>query len=49
METARQVGVLQYIAFQCFVNFSLQVNPGNEFDYLLILAELVWLNLVYAW
>ena len=29
--------------------FLLQVKPGNEFDYLLILAELVWLDLAYAW
>ena len=27
----------------------LQVKPGNEFDYFLILAELVWLDLAYAW
>ena len=29
--------------------FLLQVKPGNEFDYFLILAELVWLDLAYAW
>ena len=29
--------------------FLLQVKPGNKFDYFLILAELVWLDLAYAW
>ena len=39
----------QEAAGQCFVNFLLQVKPGNEFDYFLILTELVWLDLAYAW
>ena len=28
---------------------SLQVKPRNEFNYFLILAKLVWLDLAYAW
>jgi hypothetical protein len=42
---ARQVGVLQYSAFQCFVNFFI----AGEFVNFLILAEPVWLDLACVW
>ena len=48
METAWHVLVAIFCP-RVLSTFLLQVKPGNKFDYFLILAELVWLDLAYAW
>ena len=41
--------LLQYFAPEFCQLFLLQVKSGNKFDYFLILAKLVCLDLAYVW